>query len=180
VRWCYPTILFPFLILNNSSLVSRYYRYVIDSFSTETALNLGTLLLETNDLLNANSRLDRNHDTVLATTPGLADLLSKPIRISGKVHVRLLDTTFVHKGEFISLNIDDLPVRLVDNGNSSSVRGGNHIFELLSGKDIGGEKVTLGVSVLSSLGDGNLENLARLSLDHHVSVRNKIDEWDGV
>lgn len=47
--------------------------------------------------------------------------------------------------------------------------GGNHIFKLLSGEDIDGGEVTFGVAVLSSLGDGDVEDLAGLSLDHDKS-----------
>ena len=44
--------------------------------------------------------------------------------------------------------------------------GGNHILKLLSGEDIDSGKVTFGVAVLSGLGDGDVEDLAGLSLDH--------------
>jgi len=48
--------------------------------------------------------------------------------------------------------------------------GGNHIFQLLSSKDIGGGEIALGVTMLSGLGDRDGEYLAGLSLDHHVTV----------
>ena len=50
------------------------------------------------------------------------------------------------------------------------MRGGDHILKLLTGEDIGGGEVTFGVTVLSGLGDGDVEDLAGLSLDHDVAV----------
>jgi len=47
------------------------------------------------------------------------------------------------------------------------VGGGNHVFKLLSGEDVDGGEVTFGVAVLSGLGDGDADDLAGLSLDHH-------------
>jgi hypothetical protein len=130
----------------------------------------GVLLLPGDDLLDTDSSLNSDNHTVLTTIPGLTDGLSHIIRVSGKVKIGLLDTTFVHKSELITFDIDDLPVITVDDRDSGTVRRGNHIFELLSSENINGKKVTLGVSVLSGLGDRDGEDLAGLSLDHHESV----------
>jgi hypothetical protein len=43
---------------------------------------------------------------------------------------------------------------------------GHHIFELLAGENVGGGEVAFGVAVLSGLGDGDVQDLAGLSLDH--------------
>jgi hypothetical protein len=130
----------------------------------------GVLLLPGDNLLDTNSSLNSDNHTVLTAIPSLTDGLSHVIGVSGKVKIGLLDTTFVHKSELITININDLPVVSVDNRDSGTVRRGNHIFELLSSENINGKKVTLGVSVLSSLGDRDGEDLAGLSLDHHESV----------
>lgn len=48
--------------------------------------------------------------------------------------------------------------------------GGGEILKLLSGEDIGGDKVNLGVTVLSGLGGGHVNDLAGTVLDHNVAV----------
>ena len=48
--------------------------------------------------------------------------------------------------------------------------GGNHILEFLAGEDVDSGEIAFGVTVLSSLGDGDVKNLAGLSLDHNVSL----------
>ena len=135
------------------------------------AWNLVGFLLVGDNLFDTNSSLNGDGDCVLASIPGITNLIGKGLREAGQVEVGLLVASFVHQGELSAiLNIDNLPVGTVDNGDGGTVGGGNHIFVLLSSEDIGGDKVTLGVTVLSSLGDGDGEDLARLSLDHHVSV----------
>ena len=137
--------------------------------SMVVASSLVGFLLESNDLFNTNSSLDSDRNSVLASIPSLTNLLGHFFGVGWKIQVGLLVSGFVHEGELISVNINDLPVGTVDNGDSGSVGRRNHIFELLSGENVGGSKVTLGVTVLSGLRDGNGKNLARLSLDHHVS-----------
>ena len=41
----------------------------------------------------------------------------------------------------------------------SSVSGGNDIFVFLASEDVNGSEIALGVSVLSSLGDGDVTDL---------------------
>jgi len=134
------------------------------------------LLLESNDLLNINSRLHSDHDRVFSSTPGFSDLSGKGLGVGRKVKVRLLVTSLVHESEFIAINVNNFPFGAVDNGDSGTVGGGDHIFVLLASENVGGSKVALGVTVLSSLGDGNVKDLAGLSLNHHVSA----SQWKGV
>jgi hypothetical protein len=47
---------------------------------------------------------------------------------------------------------------------------GRKIFELLAGKDVDGDQVNLGVTVLSGLGGGHVDNLAGTILDDNVTV----------
>jgi len=138
--------------------------------ATASLLLLSRFLLVSNNLLNTNSGLDRDDDTVLAPVPSFADLIRQSLGVSGEVQIGFLVTTFVHKSQFITININNFPVRLVDNGNGGTVGRGNHIFQLLSRENINGGKVALSVTVLSGLGDGDTENLAGVSLDHHVTV----------
>lgn len=44
------------------------------------------------------------------------------------------------------------------------------ILILLSGEDVKGDKVDLGVTVLAGLGGGHVDNLARAALDHDEAV----------
>lgn len=44
------------------------------------------------------------------------------------------------------------------------------IFVLLSGEDVDGDKVNLGVTVLTSLGSGHVDDLAGAVLDHNETV----------
>jgi len=135
-------------------------------------IRLVRLLLVGNNLLNTYGSLDGNHNTVRATIPSITNFVSQSIGVGRKVQVGFLVTTFVHKGELVTFNVDNLPVRLVHNRDGGTVGGGNHIFVLLSSKDISGDKVTLRVTVLSSLGDRYRKDLARVPLDHHVSTEN--------
>lgn len=48
--------------------------------------------------------------------------------------------------------------------------GRAQLLELLSGEDVDGDQVDLGVSVLSGLGGGHVDDLARTSLNHDVSA----------
>jgi hypothetical protein len=133
--------------------------------------DLAAILPVGNDLLNTNGSLDSDGDRVLSSVPSGTDLLGKGFGKGGQVEVGLLVSSFVHEGDFSTVfNVDDFPVRTVDNGDSGTVGRGNHIFILLAGEDIGGDKVALGVTVLSSLGDGDGKDLAGLTLDHHETA----------
>lgn len=48
--------------------------------------------------------------------------------------------------------------------------GGGQIFKLLAGEDVESDQVNLGVTVLSGLGGGHIDNLARAALDDNVTV----------
>jgi hypothetical protein len=135
------------------------------------------LLLVGNNLLNANSRLNSHSDGVVAISPGVSDFLSESLGELWKVEIGLFVTTFVHEGETaIFLNVGNGPLRTVDDWDGSSVGRGDHIFVLLSGENIGSREIALGVAVLSCLGDGDAQNLARLSLNHHETANIDIIE----
>ena len=133
-------------------------------------LLLGVLLLVANNLFDTDGSLDRHNDRVLATVPSVTDFVGEALRVRGKVQVRLLGTAFVHEGKLIAFNVNELPFRLLNKGNRSSVGRGDHVFVLLSSENVGSNKVALGVAVLARLGDRDGENLAWVALDHHVSV----------
>lgn len=48
--------------------------------------------------------------------------------------------------------------------------GGREILKLLSGEDVNGGEMDLGVAVLSGLGSGHVDNLAGTALDDYVSI----------
>ena len=50
------------------------------------------------------------------------------------------------------------------------MRTGTQIFQLLAGKDINGDEMHFGVSMLASLGGAHFHNLARAAFDHDVSI----------
>jgi hypothetical protein len=60
------------------------------------------------------------------------------------------------------------------------VGGGREILKLLAGEDIGGDKVNLGVTVLSSLGSGHVNDLAGTALDQNVATLAKSRALHGV
>lgn len=136
----------------------------------ESVLAAGVLLLETDNLFHTDSRLDRDNDRILASIPGRTNVVSEAIRVRGKIEISLLVAAFIHESEFVSFDINELPFGLLNKGNSGSVGRRNHVFVLLAGENVSGNKVTLGVTVLSGLGDRNGEDLARVALDHHVAV----------
>ena len=145
-------------------------RHTLSINKQQLAACLGIrLLLEGNNLFNTDSRLHGDHDTIFSSTPGLANLIGKSLWVGGKVEVRLLVSAFVHESELVAINVDNFPLGAVDNGDSGSVGGRDHIFELLSSEDVRRGEVALGVAVLSRLGDRDGQDLAGLSLDHHVS-----------
>lgn len=60
------------------------------------------------------------------------------------------------------------------------VGGGGEILKLLSGEDIDGDKVDLGVTVLASLGGGHVDDLAGTALNHDVTVLTQSGTLHGV
>lgn len=61
---------------------------------------------------------------------------------------------------FLASNVGDVHV----------VGGGAEFFKLLAGKDVDGDKMDLGVTVLTSLRGRHVDNLAGTVLDHNEAV----------
>ena len=135
--------------------------------------NLVINLLPGDDLLDADGCLNSNLDNIISTSVCVCDLFGHGGGDGRKVEVGLLVSTFVHEGEFVTIDIDDFPIGTGHNGDGGSVGGWNHILELLSGENINSQEVALGVTVLSGLRNRDRKNLAWLSLDHHVSIDTK-------
>ena len=77
--------------------------------------------------------------------------------------------------------VTDLVVIALDEWNHGVVGSWAQLLQLLAGEDINGHKVTLGVAVLSGLGGGNVNNLARAALDNNVTSLADLSclEWVG-
>ena len=72
--------------------------------------------------------------------------------------------------ETITLNVDKLVFIAADVGNVHVVGGGRDIFQLFAGENVNSNKVNLGVTMLSSLGSGHINDFARAAFDNNVSV----------
>lgn len=67
-----------------------------------------------------------------------------------------------------------------DVGDIHVVGGGRQIFKLLASEDVNGNKMDLGVTVLARLGGGHVDDLARTTLDHDVTVLTQSRALHGV
>ena len=111
----------------------------------------------------------------------------------GDLDVVLGTTVRVHQVEETVLDIKELEFLPPDVRDVHVVGGGRNVFELLAGEDlirlrsaskpdyaasrcplkkthVDGDKVNLGVTVLTSLGSGHVNDLARPALDDNVTV----------
>jgi len=98
---------------------------------------------------------------------GVTDLITNIIVRALKVLPGV--TAVVHHGEEVVLHADELVVLALHVGHFHVVGGWADIFKFLSGEDVEGDHVDLGVAVLTSLGGGHLNNLAWPVLDHNES-----------
>jgi hypothetical protein len=64
----------------------------------------------------------------------------------------------------------ELVLLTTDVGNVHVVGGGAEIFKLLVGEDVDGNQMNLGVTVLSGLGGGHFDDLARAVLDDNETA----------
>lgn len=121
----------------------------------------------------------------------------------GNLDIVLERTIFVHEGEEtvvgdveLQMSKSELSLLLLrsicasatyklefaarDVGNIHVVGGGRKIFKLLAGEDVNGSQVNLGVTVLSSLGGGHVDNLAGTVLDDNETVLTESGTLHGV
>ena len=68
------------------------------------------------------------------------------------------------------LRTHELVFLAADVGDVHVVGGRAQLFKLLGGEDVDGDQVDLGVTVLSGLGGGHLDDLARAVLDADEAV----------
>lgn len=125
----------------------------------------GIFLLGTEELLDLLANLAvRKLDIVLGVTI---------IRHQGKETI-IRDIELVMKistdGEQNIRATHELHLTAGDVGHVHVMRGGAQFFEFLAGEDVQGDKMHLGVTVLSRLGGGHVDDLAGTALDHNVAV----------
>jgi len=76
-----------------------------------------------------------------------------------------------HQGEEAIIGDIEQLVFLAGNvGDIHVVGGGAEFFKLLAGEDVDGDKMDLGVAVLTSLGGRHVDDLAGTVLDHNEAV----------
>lgn len=66
-----------------------------------------------------------------------------------------------HEVEESIVDVDELVLLTEDVGNLHVVGGGGELLKLLVGEDVGSDQVDLGVTVLSGLGGGHVDDLAK-------------------
>jgi hypothetical protein len=89
----------------------------------------------------------------------------------GHANIVLGLTIIGHQGqEAIVGDVEKLEFATLDVGDIHVVGRGAEIFELLASEDINGDQMDLGVTVLSSLGGGHVDDLARALLDADEAV----------
>lgn len=107
-------------------------------------------------------------DLVTDFTLGDLDIVLSSTGLVNQVHESVIN---VKEGVFVSGDVGDVHV----------VGGGGEIFHLLSVEDINSDEMDLGVSVLSGLGGGHVDDLAWSALDDDVSVlsESRALGWEG-
>lgn len=128
---------------------------------------VGGSFLVRDGLLLVHGGNDGDHE-VLASLKVSSDLLTN-LGV-GDLDVVLGTTVRVHQVEETVLDVKELEFLPPNVGDVHVVGGGRNVFKLLAGEDVDGDKVDLGVTVLTSLGSGHVNDLARPALDNNVTV----------
>lgn len=131
------------------------------------------LFIENNEL-NMKTYAENRDNQFLASIEFFLDLNSELIHFissTRKGQVILRVTTLSHqRDKAIIRDIDEGIFGTVDVGDVTVVGRGGEIFHLLVSEDINCNEMALGVAVLSCLGGGDIDHLARAALDDDVSV----------
>ena len=118
------------------------------------------VFLHGNDLIVSQSRKDRDGQGLSGLKSGF-NFTTEVIGVIGELDIFTAVTLVVHEGaEIISGDIDERVLFTHDEGDVGSVGRRNDILVLLSGEDINGREVALGVTVLASLGGRHSGNLS--------------------
>jgi len=135
-------------------------------------------LLEGDDLLLGHGGQDGDQDRVTVVEGGddlLGSLLVVTVGPLGQVQVVLGVTVLQQDGDGTSLfiAIDQLVLGTSDVRDLHVVGRRGHILDLLVSEDIDTGDGALGVTVLTGLGGGDLDQLARETLQHSVATLTK-------
>ena len=124
--------------------------------------------LEVLDLLLTHGSNNANVD-LLTLIKGRTDLVTQVTL--GHLQI-VLGVSVVQQAGAVTLirDINQTEIGTLDDGDLDVVGGRAQLLELLGGEDVDGDEVNLGVTVLSSLGGGHVNDLARVTLDHNVSA----------
>jgi hypothetical protein len=111
------------------------------------------LLLHRHDLVVTHGAHDAHTVRLALGLEGSLDLSGEVIGVTRQGHILAQATVLRHEGgEAILGDVDEGVLDTGHVGDVSSVGRGDDVLVLLAGEDINGSEVTLGVSVLSSLG----------------------------
>lgn len=117
--------------------------------------------------------MDQGYEDVLAIIEISFDLLAESLVLRHVEAIEWLVALEVQEGNRVAgyggIAVTNLKVTALDERYERIVGGWAQLLQLLLGEDVNGHKVALGVSVLSGLGGGNVNNLARASLDNNVA-----------
>lgn len=132
-------------------------------------------LLEGDDLLLVHGGQDGDQDGVTLLEGGddlLGDLVVVTVGLLGQVQIVLGITVLQQDGDGtrIRIQIDQLVLSTSDVRDLHVVGSRGHILDLLVSEDIDTGDGGLGVTVLSGLGGGDLDELAREALQHAVTT----------
>lgn len=123
-------------------------------------LALGSVL-ERETVLLAHGRDNGDHE-VLAVVEGGLDLVSD--LTVGDTDVVLGVTVVGHEVKETVVNVDELVLLTLDVGDVHVVGRGRNVLELLAGEDVDGNKVDLGVTVLTGLGGRHVDDLCEMKM----------------
>jgi len=139
------------------------------SRSKVSSLTLLGSLLGLNSSLLAHGSQDDNVGILLLGLEEAEDLLAN--LTIGHLDIILGVAVVAHEGEEVIVrDIEKLVLLASDVGDVHVVGGRAQILELLAGEDVDSDEMDLGVTVLSSLGGGHVNNLAGATLDHNEAV----------
>lgn len=125
-------------------------------------------LLHRDDFLGTHGRQD-SHQQILAFVKVSLHLLVDLVGVHVEEQVRAGVVLVIHDGDkALLIDIDELEILAGHNRGRHVVRRRRNILELLSGEDVNGHDIGLGVTVLACLRRRIVDDLAGKTLDHDV------------
>ncbi|EEQ41625.1 eukaryotic translation initiation factor 5A [Clavispora lusitaniae ATCC 42720] len=171
---CFFSVVFLHLLQN---LCIGHYVYTPAANSQTQHLGLWCLLVGNGGFL-THGRNDRD-DQVLALVKVGLDLVTQ--LTVWDLDVVLGVTVVGHQRQETVVNVQQLVLGSGHVWNLHVVGGWRQVFQLLTSENVGGNQVDLGVTVLTSLGGGHVDNLTWSTLDDNVTVlsQSRTLHWEG-